>query len=104
MQRCVVDEDQARTEPYPYVYLDADESARELHQSERTYLETSFDIFDGARPAVKKNYAHKNGWGEIRGFLKRSELPSGMPFQPAPLEAPVYAGVRIKGWLSKHSF
>jgi hypothetical protein len=104
MKRRVVDEDQARAEPYPYVYLDADESARELHHSERTYLETSFDAFDGARPAIKENYAHKNGWGEIRGFLKRSGLPSGMQVQPAPVEVPVYARVRIKGWLSKHSF
>jgi hypothetical protein len=104
MQRCVVDEDQARAEPYPYVYVDADGSGRELHQSERTYLETPFDIFDRARPAVKENYAHKNGWGDIRGFLKRSELPGGAQVHAAPLEAPVYGGVRLKGWLSKHSF
>ena len=72
MERSVVDQDEARAEPYPYVYVEADGSARELHQSERTYLETPYDMADGARPAVKESYSQKNGWGEIRGFLKRS--------------------------------
>ena len=30
------------TRPYPYVYVLADGSARELHENERKYLETEF--------------------------------------------------------------
>jgi len=35
-------------EPYPYVHVNADGSARELHPSERRYLETEFKGGDGA--------------------------------------------------------
>jgi hypothetical protein len=86
--RAVVSEDQARFEPYPYIYVNADGTARELQPDERKYLETPFDVFDGARPAVKNSYSQKNGWGEVKGFMERSKLPKGMPVQSAPTENP----------------
>ena len=84
----VVDSDQAKVKPYPYLYVNADGSARELHPNERNYLETPFDPFDGNRPYTKDSYSQKDGWGEIKGFLKRSALPPGTQVFPAPIEDP----------------
>jgi hypothetical protein len=84
----IVDANHAKLEPYPYINVNADGSARELHPNERNYLETPFDPFDGGRPYIKDSYSAKNGWGEIMGFLERSKLPLGTQVQPAPAEDP----------------
>jgi hypothetical protein len=84
----VVDRDQAKVVPYPYVYVNADGSARELHPDERNLLEAPFHPADGARPYVKSDYSQKNGWSEITGFLERSKLPSGAQLLAAPEKAP----------------
>ena len=84
----VLGQDQARVVPYPYLYVNADGSARELHPDERDLLETPFYPADGARPYVKSNYSQKNGWGEITGFLERSKLPRGTQILAAPEDAP----------------
>jgi preprotein translocase subunit SecD len=36
--------------PHPYVYVNAEGTARELHANERQYLETEFRPGDGAQP------------------------------------------------------
>lgn len=75
--------------PFPYVHVHADGSARELHASERRYLETEFLGGDGAAPYVKSSYAERNGWGELTGYLARTDLPAGMAVSPAPAEDPL---------------
>ena len=75
-------------QPYPYIYVDADGTARELHASEWAYLETEFMGGDGAMPYVKDSYDERNGWGEISGYLKRAALPAGTPVGDAPAEDP----------------
>jgi hypothetical protein len=82
------DNDMPVAEPYPYIYVNADGTARELHQSERQYLETEFSPGDGAAPSIKESYAERNGWGDINGFLERSRLPGGTQVQDAPAEDP----------------
>lgn len=84
----VVNQDQAVIEPYPYVLIELDGTARELHASEREYLETSFEPFDSARPYVKTEYEDKNGWGDLSGFLERARVPSLIPVQPPPVQNP----------------
>jgi hypothetical protein len=84
----VLGKDQAKVVPYPYLYVNADGSARELHRDERNLLETPFHPADGARPYVKRDYSQKNGWGEITGFLERAKLPRGTQILAAPEEAP----------------
>ena len=84
----VVKKGRSGVDPYPYVYVNVDGSARELHPDECDYLETPFPGGDGARPYVKGSYSQRNGWGEISGFLKRSELPSEIVTQAAPPENP----------------
>jgi hypothetical protein len=75
-------------QPYPYIYVNADGTARELHASERAYLETEFMGGDGATPYVKDSYEERDGWGEISGYLKRAALPAGTPVGDAPAEDP----------------
>jgi hypothetical protein len=75
-------------DPYPYIYVNADGTARELHASEREYLETPFKLGDGAMPYIKDTYEERNGWGELSGYLKRAALPAGTAVADAPLEDP----------------
>ena len=84
----IVKKDRSIVDPYPYVYVNADGGARELHQGERDYLETRFQPGDGNRPYIKSGYSKRNGWGELAGFLKRSQLPNEIVIQAAPAENP----------------
>jgi hypothetical protein len=70
------------------LYINADGSARELHPSEREYLDTPFRGDDGNRPRLKRSYSEKDGWGEISGFMERSKLPLGYAIGPAPQQEP----------------
>jgi len=75
-------------QPYPYVYINADGTARELHDEERAYLEIEFKGGDGAMPYIKDSYDERNGWGELNGYLARAALPAGTPVADAPAENP----------------
>ena len=75
-------------ELYPYIYVNDDGTARELHASERAYLETEFTGGDGAMPYIKDTYEERNGWGELRGYLERAALPAGTPIAEAPVDDP----------------
>ncbi len=87
--------------PYPYVYINADGSARELHASEMRYLETEFAGGDGAMPSIKAAYAARDGWGDLKGYLKRSALPARIAVGAAPAEDPLRAFSRDEriAWL-----
>jgi hypothetical protein len=78
-----------RAEPFAYVYVNDDGTARELHRSERRYLETQFQGGDGAAPHIKSSYPERNGWGEISGYLERVLLPAGIPVGGIPAEDPL---------------
>ena len=74
--------------PYPYIYVEADGTARELHAGERAYLEMEFEGADGARPYFKGRYQQRDGWGALSGYMKRAKLRAGMTVRPAPLDDP----------------
>ena len=84
----VVSPSEAAQEPYPYVRVNEDRTVRELHDSERRYLEEPFSPFDGGRPYVKAEYESLNGWGSIEGFCHRRSIPREMPISAAPSEDP----------------
>ena len=84
----VVSPEEAAAEVYPYVHVNKDGTARELHASEREYLETAFMPNDSARPYVKERYESISGWRGISGFCRRSQLPYGIPVAAAPTEDP----------------
>ena len=75
-------------EPFPYVYIDAEGTARELHAAERACLEKRFKGGDGAMPYVKSTYEERDGWGELSGYLLRGELPAGTAIGHAPRKDP----------------
>jgi hypothetical protein len=74
---------------YPYVYVNADGTARELHPSERRWLATEFKGGDGAAPSIKSSYEERNGWHELTGYVERSLLPEGVAIHDAPAEDPI---------------
>jgi hypothetical protein len=82
----IVTKDESALEPYPYVYVNADGTVRELNAGEREYLETSFSPFDGGRPFVKESHLEKNGWKNFRGFLQRARLSAEIQIIPDPSE------------------
>jgi hypothetical protein len=73
---------------YPWIFVNSDGTARELHASEREYLETRFPPADGGRPYIKFRYSRRDGWGDLAGFMERSRLPDGMHVLDAPTEDP----------------
>lgn len=91
----VVSDKEAKTVPYPYVYVNDDGSVRELHQEERIYLETPFHPADGARPYIKSSYNQKDGWGNLAGFCRRSKIPSNHVILAAPIDDPAKTSKEI---------
>jgi len=71
------------------VWIDEDGGARELTESEKTYVDTTFSPFDGARPYVKSRYDERNGWGTLSGYLLRQQLPIDIQPSAAPVDGPV---------------
>ena len=65
------------------VFVNEDGSVRELTDAEKTYVETEFLPFDGARPYVKLRYFDHTARG-LQGYLPRTQVPHGMPIQPPP--------------------
>lgn len=84
----VVSPDDAKEVPYPFVYVNDDGTARELHAAERAYLETEFHGADGARPYIKTSYDKRDGWKSVAGYMLRRLLPAGLAVGPAPAEDP----------------
>lgn len=100
----IVTPQEAARSPYPYVYVNADRTIRELHEDERKYLEERFSPFDGGRPYVKDGFETLDGWGSIQGFCHRSKVPHDLPVAPAPPENPNAPKSKAKQieWLKTH--
>jgi hypothetical protein len=65
-----------------------DGTCRELHASERQFLEQPFIPTDGGRPYVKMTFDARDGWGSIKGFLHRSKILDDLFVAPAPADNP----------------
>jgi hypothetical protein len=52
----VVGSDEAKIEPYPYVYVEDTGTYRELDIEDKKYLEEKFHPADGNRPYIKFNF------------------------------------------------
>ena len=84
----IVSEEESKIVPYPFVFVNDDGTVRELHQSERSYLEMRFHPTDGGRPYIKDSYEKKDGWSSIGGFCPRSKIPVDISVLDAPAEDP----------------
>jgi hypothetical protein len=58
-----------------FIYVNDDGTARELAPDEIEYLNMTFDLFDGARPYIKRRYRQLTPDGKISGYLPRRKLP-----------------------------
>jgi hypothetical protein len=76
-----------RREPEPglfeYVFVEWDGSARELDAREREYLSKKYEPGDSGRPLIKGYYEDLH-----KGYLRRQQLPKGIPVSPAPDSQP----------------
>ena len=70
------------------VWINVDGSARDLTDAEKRHVDADFSPFDGARPYIKSTYQQHNEWGELSGYLQRTEVPDGIPINAAPPESP----------------
>jgi len=84
----VVSVNEAAQDPYPYIYVNDNGAARELHAAERQYLEEPFISGVGGRPYVKRAFDAHDGWGGVNGFLHRSKLPEGLLVASPPAKNP----------------
>ena len=64
---------------FEYVYVDDDGLARELTDAEKRRLGAEYARDDSRRPYIKLRYESRDDLGRRRGFLKRRQLPAGVP-------------------------
>lgn len=64
-------------EPYPVVCIEKNGSVRECTLSERKFLETPFELDDGARPYIVSKYKKRKWWqlSTDWGFCLRTNIP-----------------------------
>ena len=74
----------AADDPFPFVHVEEDGSARELDAAERAYLREEFHPADGGRPYVKGSYGARTPDGKLWGYLRREQLPAHVAVRPAP--------------------
>lgn len=98
----VISEKDAKITPYLIVFVEKDGKVRELHDSEKKYLETPFYPSDGSRPYIKNSYSSKNGWGEINGYCYRSKIPSNIEIHPSPAEDPTNIDFDVIKFINEH--
>ena len=81
----IISSQEAKIEPYLFVYVEDSGAYRELSIEDKQYLEEKFDPTDGNRPYVKSRYHSKTPDGKMRGFLKRTKLPKGLVAGELPM-------------------
>lgn len=87
----IVSANDAKLNPYPYVYVNEDGSVRELHVSERAELETPYSPLDSGQPYVKNSYEQRDGRKKLCGYCPRTRIPKILQILPAPQEDPIAA-------------
>jgi|GEM_PF-2054715 len=105
----IVSAEEAKSVPYPYVYVNNDGTVRELHLSEHIELEKSYSPLDGGAPYVKNTYDQKDGMKRMQGPCPRSRIPKNIHILPAPQEDPVLAAKKKAAafnieYAKKHGF
>ena len=73
-----------RASTFDYVYIDDDGNARELNAAEDEYIVTALFPNDDADLFIKPRYESLTHDGRLRGYVRRRQLPPGVPVAPAP--------------------
>ena len=66
---------------FEYVYIEDDGSAREVTDGERRRLTTEDAQGNSRRPYIKLRYECRDAEGRRSGFLRRRQVPSGIPIR-----------------------
>jgi hypothetical protein len=66
---------------FEFIYVDDDGAARELTDAEKRRLGAEYARDDSRRPYIKLRYESRDDLGRRRGFLKRRQLPAGVPIE-----------------------
>jgi hypothetical protein len=66
---------------FEYIYVDDEGVARELTDAEKQRVGAEYARDDSRRPYIKLRYESRDDLGRRRGFLKRRQLPAGVPIQ-----------------------
>lgn len=77
---------QWRDSAFDYVYIDDNGSARELNDDEEEYVTTALFLDDDGDFFIKPRYESLNRNGELRGYLRRRQLPRQVPIAAAPID------------------
>jgi hypothetical protein len=64
-----------RDSTFDYVHVDDNGNARELNADEEEYVTTALFLDDDTDFFIKSSYESLNSNGELRGYLRRRELP-----------------------------
>ena len=81
----IISSQEAKIEPYPFVFVEDSGAYKELSIEDKQYLEEKFDPTDSNRPYIKSSYRSKTPDGKMRGFLKRTKLPKGLVAGELPM-------------------
>ena len=84
----IVSPEEARQNPYPYVFVAESGSVHELSDDDKAYLEQEFHPTDGGRPYVKTSYSARDVSGNLSGFCHHSEIPNDVVVEK-PFEKPL---------------
>jgi len=66
---------------FEFVYVEKDETVRELNHNEIEYLNRSFYPGDMGRPYIKKTFGERDSKGNISGFILRTRVPKSIVIQ-----------------------
>ena len=73
-----------RETTFDYVYIDDDGNARELNATEQESVMTALFPNEDADQFIKSRYESLTRDGRLCGYLRRRQLPHGVPVAPAP--------------------
>lgn len=73
-----------RETTFDYVYIDNEGNARELNATEQESVMTALFPNEDADQFIKSRYESLTRDGRLCGYLRRRQLPHGVPVAPAP--------------------
>jgi hypothetical protein len=72
-----------RDSTFDYIYVDDNGNARELNAVEQEYVTTALFPNEDADQHIKPRYESLTRDGRLCGYLRRRQLPRGIPVAPA---------------------
>ncbi len=68
-----------REDGFEYVYVGDDGTVRDLDDAEKRRMGDQFEGGASHRPYIKLRYGSRDAQGRLRGYLRRRQVPPGVP-------------------------